>query len=295
MLSYLGNRLFTFSPEDVDNFLPQLIVLYVHNATIAEAINPYLVSRCRTSVYTSLHIIWLLNAFCPDIPSTSYHSNHVRKPKSHGHRLRNLILSEELRSQRKEKVNGVHQNKRIQAITDEDDNMINRMTAIDGVISSTSHHRTHFRSLSDATCISSTNTNSNNVKSSVTKCIHHNQHNWNCSNHRTGQPFLRMPTFHLSPHRRSSTASLEKPSLGDLSSGHAFDNGCVCFLDQTRSNCVICGTVSTLPTSNNSNNYLVECCCGAPRIKPQYEFIRCLMNIGLCKIVNVVRIVKIIR
>lgn len=92
VLSYLGNRIFTFPPSGVDFFLPQLIVLYIHNLNIAEAIHPYLVTRCRSSVYTSLHIVWLLNAFCPETQS-----NSARKGKSLGHKLRHLVLSEELR------------------------------------------------------------------------------------------------------------------------------------------------------------------------------------------------------
>lgn len=274
VLSYLGNRLFSFPPEDVDYFLPQLIVLYVHNANIAEAIYPYLVSRCRTSVYTSLHIIWLLNAFCPDIVSAS--SSHVRKPKSHGAKLRNLILSEELRvhstTRRSDKVTtSAAQGRR----TCPSALALSKSNAS----SSQHHHRTHYRSFSDATC-GPGNINGSNGLSTLAPN----------GGHRNGGATLRLPTasnnaFHLSPHhhRRSSVICLEKV-LGDLSSGHAFDNGCTCFMEQCHhlNSTVPCDQQlsSEAAAAAAAEVCLVDCHCGAPRIKPQYEFIRCLMNIG---------------
>lgn len=268
-MSYLGNRLFSFPPEDVDYYLPQLIVLYVHNSKIAEAIYPYLVSRCRTSVYTSLHIIWLLNAFCPDIFALG--SNPVRKPKSHGAKLRNLILSEELRlhsSSRRDKHSAV-QSRRNPITGVQSESPGTRNALILSKSTPNSHHRTHYRSYSDATCIP--------VNGGPPSTLHNaTVLSSLCPNHRNVQT-LRIPfsnTFHLSPHRRSPIVLLEK-SLGDLSSGHAFDNGCTCFVEQSRPTCSLCE-----PSPVPETVVLVDCHCGAPRIKPQYEFIQCLMSIG---------------
>lgn len=243
----------------------------MHNANIAEAIYPYLVSRCRTSVYTSLHVIWLLNAFCPDIVSAS--SSHVRKPKSHGAKLRNLILSEELR---------VHSTTRRSVDKQTASSAQTRRTCPSSLASLSKsnppssqhqHHRTHYRSFSDATCSPVNINGSNGLSTLVPNGVHRN-----------GGATLRLPAsnnaFHLSPHhhRRSSVICLEKV-LGDLSSGHAFDNGCTCFQEQCHhlNSTFACDQQQF---SEAAEACLVDCHCGAPRIKPQYEFIRCLMNIG---------------
>uniref|UniRef100_A0A0R3RF85 Phosphatidylinositol 4-kinase beta n=1 Tax=Elaeophora elaphi TaxID=1147741 RepID=A0A0R3RF85_9BILA len=55
--------------------------------------------------------------------------------------------------------------------------------------------------------------------------------------------------------------------FGDLTSGGAFDNGCVCFDDET---CVI----------DKENVMKMECKCGALKIQPEQEFVKALMNIG---------------
>jgi hypothetical protein len=55
-------------------------------------------------------------------------------------------------------------------------------------------------------------------------------------------------------------------TLGDLTSGRAFDNGCVCF------NTCLC---------NELLGQRAQCHCGAPRLTAEYEFIKCLINIGL--------------
>lgn len=179
--------------------------------TIAEAIYPYLINRCRSSVHSSLHIVWLLNAFFPETSST-------KKSKSFGAKLRNIILSEELRVQSP----------------------------------SVPYHKTHYRSHSDAT-VSRPNNGSNLHQSII--CNHHQGNS-------------------LKPNQIVSTSISSRSVLGDLSSGRAFDNGCRCF-SETQTSCSFC-----LPAQVSKQVSLIECHCGAPRIKPEYEFIRCLMNIG---------------
>lgn len=65
--------------------------------------------------------------------------------------------------------------------------------------------------------------------------------------------------------RRGSTDT--KSALGDLTSGHAFDNGCVCF-------------ESTEGVYNDLMGKKTECHCGAPRLSSQREYVQALMAIG---------------
>ena len=62
----------------------------------------------------------------------------------------------------------------------------------------------------------------------------------------------------------------QKLSLGDLTSGRAFDNGCTC-LDSLR------GAVSCL---RGGSTLLPTCMCAAPRLAPQQEWVRALVSVG---------------
>ncbi|XP_076307959.1 phosphatidylinositol 4-kinase beta-like isoform X1 [Tachypleus tridentatus] len=90
VLTYIGNKIFSFKDRDVDFFLPQLVSLYVHHTDIADAIHPYLVHRCKKNTNFSLQLAWLLTAYCSD-------PNAPLQRKSQGVKLKNRILSEELR------------------------------------------------------------------------------------------------------------------------------------------------------------------------------------------------------
>ncbi|XP_003965826.2 phosphatidylinositol 4-kinase beta isoform X1 [Takifugu rubripes] len=89
--AYIGNRLFSFSHEDVDFYLPQLLNMYIHmDEDVGDAIKPYVVHRCRQSIAFSLQCAWLLGAYSSDMHiSTQRHSR--------GTKLRKLILSDELK------------------------------------------------------------------------------------------------------------------------------------------------------------------------------------------------------
>lgn len=70
---------------------------------------------------------------------------------------------------------------------------------------------------------------------------------------------------------RRCSSSIEHPSkiaLGELHSGHAFDNGCTCF-DSCEGVC------------SDLKGIKVECHCQAPRLGPEQEFVKALINIGL--------------
>ncbi|KAK1894821.1 Phosphatidylinositol 4-kinase beta, partial [Dissostichus eleginoides] len=89
--AYIGNRLFSFSHDQVDFYLPQLLNMYIHmDEDVGDAIKPYVVHRCRQSIWFSLQCAWLLGAYSSDMHiSTQRHSR--------GTKLRKIILSDELK------------------------------------------------------------------------------------------------------------------------------------------------------------------------------------------------------
>lgn len=64
-----------------------------------------------------------------------------------------------------------------------------------------------------------------------------------------------------------TTGNLQKSSTGDLSTGRAFDSGCIC-------------VQSSEGIVNDLTGRETVCHCGAPRLKPELEFVNALMNIG---------------
>lgn len=95
--SYIGNKVFSFPDHEVDFYLPQLVNMYIQMHDVAEVLHPYLVHRCRQSPDFSLKCSWLLEAYSSDAALPS-------KKKSHGTKLKNLILSDELRPRESETV-----------------------------------------------------------------------------------------------------------------------------------------------------------------------------------------------
>lgn len=271
VLSYIANRMFTFNDSDVDFYLPQLITLYIHNCDIAESLHPYLVSRCRNSAHLSLHLVWLLNALCND---NVYCSAAIPKPsnsrrKSLGLKLRNLILSEELRpKQQMIRLLQNMQNKNDSQNINHFNNLLKNTT-----IKCFYNHNN---------CVNTNDSNNgNNDSNDNQQNLIQNQTKYNKTHHRsysdaTGSQSYSLKSIGLKPPGSSLLAfnsnSLHsngyKISLGDLTSGRAFDNGCVCF------NCC-------LSVCNELRGHRVECHCGAPRLTAEYEFIKCLITIGL--------------
>jgi len=88
--TYIGNRMFSFDEFDVDFYLPQLLNMYIHMHDVAEAIHPYLVNRCRSSVSFSIRTAWLLGAYSSDVLKPNWKN-------AQGIKLKNMILKEELR------------------------------------------------------------------------------------------------------------------------------------------------------------------------------------------------------
>ncbi|XP_032670771.1 phosphatidylinositol 4-kinase beta isoform X1 [Odontomachus brunneus] len=205
--SYLGNKMFSFPDNDVDFYLPQLVVMYIQLHDVTEVLYPYLVHRCRQSADFSLKCAWLLDAYSSDAHLPS-------KKKSHGTKLKNLILSDELRPKgnesRKQRIVGLQ---------------VPAPPPLPSTQNLTSpNKKTHQRSQSDATGLFQTI-------------------------------------------RRSHSGTINKVSLGDLSSGRAFDNGCTCFY-------------SCQGVVNDLRGQKTDCFCNAPRLAPELEFIQALISIG---------------
>ncbi|GAB6028268.1 Phosphatidylinositol 4-kinase beta [Chamberlinius hualienensis] len=217
--TYLGNRMFSFPDHETDFYLPQLANMYVHMGDVAEAIHPYLVSRCRRSVDFSLQCAWLLDAYSSDASLPS-------RKKTQGTKLKNLILQEGLRPARSRAfiqppppplppLPPPPQSPTSKDISN----------GANGHPCSPPNKKTHVRSISDATGL-----------------------------------------FRPVSLRKLGNSS-SKNMLGDLTSGHAFDDGCTCFDSAD-------GLYKELIGRK------VECFCAASRLSAQHEFIKALIAIG---------------
>jgi phosphatidylinositol 4-kinase B len=195
VLSFIGNKIFSFPHADVDLYIPQLILMYIQIDELSDILDPYLVYRCRQSVDFSLKCCWLLEA---------YNFNIENQQK-----FKNLYLMREIYPKRERKVRGG----------------INDIPPSSSSSPYSPFKKTHHRSQSDATGMM--------------------------------QIFAKKPQAPL----------MHKLSLGDLSSGRAFDNGCSCFESQR-------GTVNDLLGQQTL------CSCGAPKLASEKEFMKALIDIG---------------
>ncbi|KAL1505880.1 hypothetical protein ABEB36_005335 [Hypothenemus hampei] len=201
VLCYIVNKLFTFNDQEIDFYLPQLVCMYVEMHEVAEVIHRYLIHRCRESIDFSLKCAWLLNAYSVDATVPS-------KKKPHGIKLRNLILSDELRP-------------KDHRLPSTQDKMFTSL--MEKLTFTVPLKKSHQRSQSDA--------------SALLQSI------------------------------EARTMPSSKLCLGDLSSGRAFDNGCMCF--ESRRSLV-----------NDLRGEKTECICSAPRLRPELEFMQALILIG---------------
>jgi len=250
VLEYIGNRLFSFEDSTVDFYLPQLMNMYITMHPVAEVLHPYLVQRCRNCVDFSLKCAWLLEAYC---------CNH--KKKSQGARLRTLILSGDLvptgnksnqlesRTAWKTSFRG----HKCPAVTPKPPATRDLLTAPRAHEFHTPTD-SHMQSLGGGTSGGSSgiaNTHRTQVRThmrsrSDATGIHH-------------PPPIGLLNLDLELRSRLQ--------LGDITSGRAFDNGCHCFNSQR-------GVVNQL------RGELHHCTCGAPRLQPQLEFLKALVNVG---------------
>ncbi|XP_041673925.1 phosphatidylinositol 4-kinase beta isoform X2 [Drosophila eugracilis] len=223
VLSFIGNKIFSFPDQEVDLYIPQLIVMYIQMDELAEVLDPYLTIRCRKSVDFSLKCLWLLEAYNYHVDSLGNSHTSSRKSK--------LALMKEICSKKEQK----------QA----QNNVKSTGTGAVGEPRSivAFAKKTHHRSQSDATVLL---TDSRSL------------HTLSISQRMYQQPPYTTQTLTTTP---------AKLCLGDLTSGHAFDNGCTCFE-------TVRGQVNGLLGQRTL------CSCGAPKTAPQKEFMKALMNVG---------------
>lgn len=95
VLSFIGNKIFSFKDHDVDLYIPQLILMYIQMDDLAEVLDPYLVHRCRKAADFSLKCSWLLEAYNYTADSFSQRSFHK---KSHLMLIRELYPKRDRRA-----------------------------------------------------------------------------------------------------------------------------------------------------------------------------------------------------
>lgn len=94
VLTFIGNKLFSFKDHDVDLYIPQLILMYIQMAELAEVLDMYLIYRCRRSADFSLKVLWLMEAFNYNAELMSLEKTHLTLlkelyPKKNRRHLRN--------------------------------------------------------------------------------------------------------------------------------------------------------------------------------------------------------------
>ncbi|XP_052862522.1 phosphatidylinositol 4-kinase beta [Anopheles cruzii] len=260
VLSFIGNKIFSFPNGDVDLYIPQLMVMYMQIEELSEVLDPYLVYRCRQSVDFSLKCVWLLEAYNFNMEMLSAGGSSMRK---------HLTLLRELYPKRERVKTMLGSHHRNGLKTDEGDQHADATTTTTTASLAVNHslsvvRKTHHRSQSDATGMMGITGMTVNPKllysqpgpaggtvAAPSGSTHHSQHLL----HAHAQ------TFH------PAISSNRPVCLGDLSTGRAFDNGCVCF-------------ESVRGTVNDLLGQQTVCSCGAPKLAPEKEFMKSLIDIG---------------
>jgi len=239
VLEYIANKLFSFDDVEVDFYLPQLINMYIMMHAVAEVIHPYLIARCRKSVDFSLQCAWLLEAY-------SFDANIPTKKKTQGTRLRNLILSGELVPKELTRGNDAwktsfkgHKLPSVQP---------RPLAGPASLLKLPRPHEYHTQPLPPVIAAPSLGPRT------------HTRSRSDVAGGGGGAVF----SLHPAP---GYVAPPSRLTLGDLTSGHAFDNNCRC-LDSLSS------TVNDLRGVSN------VCVCSAPRLAPQQEFVKALVSVG---------------
>ena len=260
VLGYIGNKLFTYSDRELDFYLPQMVNMYIMYHEVAEVLHPYLIHRCRQSVDFSLQCAWLLEAYGSD-------ANVPSRKKSHGSKLRNLIVTGELVpkevTREAKLMDMINKHSASPTSYGQHSRMIHHKFGGGGVVTLGQHleasRRTHVRSRSDATGLY--------TSPSAPKMLGATGH--------SSYPYANKPRL----------------TLGDLTSGRAFDSGCSCFesckaaVNDLRGKKTHC----KLELARRVRGYLLNSVlsfpgtCGAPRLAPQQEFIKALISIGKSK------------
>ncbi|CAL1535815.1 unnamed protein product [Lymnaea stagnalis] len=248
--TYIGNRMFSFEDYEVDFYLPQLLNMYIHMHDVAEAIHPYLVHRCRNSIEFSVNAAWLLNAYSADTLKPNWKN-------SQGIKLRDMILSEELRPQIQSPTGNPRAptaysySQRQRTPSGGGKLVLTNPTNLSVPVNLIGSSQTSVA----LALLSTTPQLSQAAASTVVKKTHQRS--------RSEATGILMKHSETTPALHPTSAHL----FGDLSSGRAFDNGCQCY---SKSEAVL----------NDLKGRETVCQCDAPRLLPEEEFIKSLLNIG---------------
>jgi hypothetical protein len=251
--TYLINRLFTFPTIDVDFYIPHLLNMYIYIKDVADLLNPYFRYRCCNSVDFSLRCAWLLESFINDNKKES-------RKVSYAIKLHKLIVSDRLKPATDCLSNKFSSN--------------NNKTALNNIRNGHGNGRINEELVSctsPPTIIQPPSTITNNHK----------------THSRTRSDITGIQNSFINS--RSLSLNSLKSCIGDLNSGRAFDNNCICFdiLSQSNNNSqkIINGfNDDTKIIKQSSNNNLIpndiKCVCNAPRLAPELEFTKALVSIG---------------
>lgn len=251
ILNYIGNKMFQFDNIEVNFYLPQLIVLYINHNEIVESIRPYLLKRCKDDVKFTHNLLWLLNSFCFNPKSC----HPLIKKKCNGLKLKSIILSEEFYYTKENNFNSLN------SYTSQS-NQSNQSRS-----SSLNTSNLNINNISELNCsklLEVEKLNSNQFLTVSVKKAHH----------RSYSETTQIQISKLQNAQHSSNQSLNNilnqhlnHQIGDLNSGKAFDNNCLCLNTKN----AVCDELK---------GEKFKCKCGAPRLQAQNEFVKCLINIG---------------
>ncbi|CAF0861844.1 unnamed protein product [Adineta ricciae] len=228
---FLGRKLFDYPQEELDFYLPQLINMYIHIQSISTVIHEYITTRCSQSVEFSLQCAWLLDAYIAD-------QMKVAKPNA-AVRLLFDILYEKYKPKITYNPTTINNSSNNHHRLDEEENenvnsqedemKAERALSQDNLMLQISRKKGHQKSRSDVSGL----------------MLPRNKRSLPIMNGEASKQHRRQPRL----------------CLGDLNSGRAFDNNCMCF--------------------ENVNGFRRrECTCNAPKLAPVREFMTALINIG---------------
>ncbi|XP_059167912.1 phosphatidylinositol 4-kinase beta-like [Physella acuta] len=245
--TYIGNRMFSFDDAEVDFYLPQLLNMYIHMHDVAEAIHPYLIHRCRNSIEFSVNAAWLLNAYSADTLKPNWKN-------SQGIKLRDMILKEEFRPQLQSPTGNIKFPVANSCVHRQHSLAVGALHSISspGHLSLSVNLTGSSQTSAALALLSTIPQLSQAAASTVVKKTH--------------QRSRSEATGMLVKHSES-TPTQNTFFAGDLSSGRAFDNGCQCY---HKSEAVL----------NDLKGRETNCQCDAPRLLPQEQFIKALLDIG---------------
>lgn len=105
VLAYLGNKLFNFSDQEVDVYLPELIHMFLHMDEVSDYIFPYLSLRAKNHTVFALRAAWILDS---ELNLGELEPEEVKR----GKKLRQVINEEQTKVHRPQLITNQAQSKK---------------------------------------------------------------------------------------------------------------------------------------------------------------------------------------